>query len=122
MSTLDKCGLIVIDPDEITSSNVHYMLVRSLDGVAIINSKCLCSKSEEIRQIMNDALFLKMFYGCSKEEYDKFVESFTKKAGQVFYLGRRLCFSDVAICYWKNKGFNQFSPTLVSSRQGLEIL
>ena len=120
---MDTFGnIIIFDPDESISFNVKYMLVNSyIKNVAIINTHMLCSGYEEIAHIVKNSSYLKMFFNCNEEEYKKIIANFSS-AVDVFYLGKRLFIPEVVICYWKNKGFDQFSPTLVSSRNGLEIL
>jgi len=116
-----EISIIVIDPDSNTAFNAEYMLSNSLKKVVVINTKCLCSRIEEIKIFMNDDHLFKMLYGCDKSQYEKIITNFAT-ARDVFYLGKRLFISEVVICYWKNKGFEQFNPTLVSSRHGLEVV
>lgn len=119
--TLNNGEIIVIDPDSAVAYNVKYMLSSSFRNVAIINTRCLCDRIEEIKQLMKEDFLLKMVYGCNEVEYKAIVDKF-KPVGDVFYLGKRLFFSEAVICYWKNKGFQQFDPTLILSRHGLELL
>lgn len=117
MTALEK-GVIVIDLDETFSFNVKYMLSGSFKNVAIINTKAFCSRFEDVKQIMKDSFLFKMIYGCDEREYKIIIDNLTP-VGDIFYLGKRLFFSEAVICYWKNKGFQQFSPTIVSSGHNL---
>lgn len=119
---LNDC-VTVIDPDKGLSFNVEYVLANSLmRKVVIINTRSLFSMREEIICIVGAEDYFKMFYGCDESVYKNIIASFKEIAGGVFHLGRRLDVPEAVICYWKNKGFQQFDPTLVSDRYGLSLL
>ena len=120
MANLDK-GVTVIDLDETVSFNVEYILANSqMHNVVIINTHALFLRHEEINRIVSIADYFKMFYGCDEKGYKEVVETFKTIAGEIFYIGKRLVISEAVICYWKNKGFQQFSSTLILGRHGLE--
>ena len=121
MTALNNGKVIVVEMDETISYNIRHMLANSLKNVAIINTKCICDRVEEISQLMKDGLWLKMVYGCDEAQYKTFINNF-QPAGAIFYLGKKFFFSEAVICYWKNKGFEQFNPTVVLSRNGLDVL
>ena len=121
MTALNNGEIIVVDTDEALSFNIKYMLANSLKNVALINTRCICGRVEEISQIMKDSFLLKMVYGCDEREYDAVINNF-QPAGDVFHLGKRFFFSEAVTCYWKNKGFEQFNPTFMLGRNGLESL
>ena len=122
MTALNK-GVTVIDPDEIFSFNVGYLLMNSrMRNVVIINTHELSSKYDDIAHIMSIEDCLKMFYGCDENFYKEMIDTFKIIKGKVLYLGRRLVIPEVISYYWKNKGFQQFDPTVMLGRHGLETL
>lgn len=120
MSALDSGGLIVIDPDKSIAFNVEYVLANSrMNNLAIINTHALVLEYEGIKSIVKNPDYLKIFYGCDEEEYKKMISRFTV-AGEVFYLGKRLSIPEAIICYWKNKGFQEYVSAPMSNRHDLE--
>ena len=70
---------------------------------------------------MKDCCYFKMVYGCDERKGTRRLLTTFQPAGDVFILGRGL-FSEAVTCYWKNKGFEQFNPTFMLGRNGLESL
>ncbi|KKT20354.1 MAG: hypothetical protein UW04_C0032G0007 [Parcubacteria group bacterium GW2011_GWB1_43_8] len=120
MTTLQKCPMIVIDPDEDRVEEVKKMLGRSMERVAVINTKCLPLRLQEINELIGDGNYLKIFYGCSEVFFKETIENLSLKSGELKYIGWKLDISKIVICFWdhcwKKKGFEVFPPT-VSTRE-----
>jgi len=116
MTTLQKCPVIVIDPDRDKAEEIRKMLGRSMEKIAVINTKCLFSRFSEIDGLMEDIIYWKMFYGCDLESFEKIVARFNSKLGEVTHLGWVLNITQIESYYWKKKGFEVFPPT-VSTRE-----
>ena len=119
IATASKKGtVIVIDPDEDKAREVKETLERSMEKIAIINTKCLTVRMQEINELMHDIDYQKIFYGCNMSFFNKMVEDFNLnfKDGEVAYIGWRPDISKIVINYWnyfwKNKGFEIFPPTI----------
>ena len=112
MTTLQKCPVIVIDPDRDKAEEIRKMLGRSMEKIAVINTKCLFSRFSEIDGLMEDIIYWKMFYGCDLESFEKIVARFNSKLGEVTHLGWKLNIAEIESCYWKKKGFEVFPPTI----------
>ena len=121
MTTLQKCPMIVIDPEEDRVEEVKKMLGRSMERVAVINTKCLPLRLQEINELIGDGNYLKIFYGCSEVFFKETIENLSLKSGELKYIGWKLDISKIVICFWdhcwKKKGFEVFPPT-VSNREG----
>jgi len=119
--TISKSTVIVIDPNEDRAEEVRSMLKRSMEKVAVINTRCLSKRLQEINELVGDGNYLKIFYGCSEIFFKETIENLTLKSGELKYIGWELDVSKIVICfwnhYWKQKGFEVFPPT-VSKREG----
>ncbi|OHA49110.1 MAG: hypothetical protein A2W59_02240 [Candidatus Terrybacteria bacterium RIFCSPHIGHO2_02_41_19] len=103
MTTLQKCPVIVIDPDEDRAEEVRKMLERSMEKVAVINTKCLSScQFKEISELVCDGNYLKLFYGCSENFFKETIESLSLKSGELKYIGWKLDISKIVICFWNH--------------------
>ena len=102
MATLQKCPVIVIDPDEDRAEKVRSMLKRSMENIAVINTKCLFPRFQEINELINDSSLLKMFYGCSENFFKETIENLSLKSGELKYIGWELDISKIVVCFWNN--------------------
>ena len=117
MTTLEKDTVIVIDPDEEKAEETKK--TREVNGkIAIINTKCLALRRQEINELMHDTDYQKIFYGCNMSFFNKMVEDFNLnfKNGEVAYIGWRPDISKIVINYWnyfwKKKGSGVFQSTV----------
>ena len=92
-------------------------------NIAIINTKCMTPRRQEINELMHDTDYQKIFYGCNISFFNKMVEDFNLnfEDGEVAYIGWRLDISKIVINYWnyfwKKKGFAPFSETISSKEE-----
>ena len=107
--------VIVIDPDEMKAERVKKLLERSIKNIVAVNTRCLSLQRERINELVADSTYNKVFYGCDKLFFDKMVESFKVKHGELIHLGWKLDISEIIIFYWKQKGYGVFSPTISKS-------
>ena len=118
MTTLEKDTVIVIDPDEEKAEETKKRLEKSMEKIAIINTKCLALRRQEINELMHDTDYQKIFYGCNMSFFNKMVEDFNLnfKDGEVAYIGWRPDISKIVINYWnyfwKKKGSGVFQSTI----------
>ena len=113
IATVSKKGMvIVIDPDEDKAREVRETLERSMEKIAVINTKRLSLRFSEINRLMGDGAYWKMFYGCGSMSFEKIVARFNLKLGEVTYLGWKLSIPEIEKHYWKKKGFEVFPPTI----------
>ena len=56
---------MVIDPNERVAEEVRKRLKRSMINIAIINTKCMTPRRQEINELMHDTDYQKIFYGCN---------------------------------------------------------
>lgn len=113
IGTASKKGtVVVIDPDEDKAREVRETLERSMEKIAVINTKRLAPRFGEINRLMGDSTYWKMFYGCGSRSFEKIVASFNLKLGEVTYLGWKLSIPEIESHYWKKKGFEVFPPTI----------
>ena len=119
MTTLQKCPVIVIDPNEDKAEEVRSMLERSMGNIAIINTKCLSGRSNEkkINELVTDGNYRKVFYGCSEVFFNKIVEGFNLKQGEFKHIGWKLDVSQIVIYYWQQKGFVPFSEAISNGQE-----
>ena len=117
MTTLQKCPVIVIDPNEDGAKEIRNMLKRSMENIAVINTKCLSKRLQEINELVGDVNYLKMFYGCSEKFFNETIERFNFKRGEFKYIGWKADVSQIVIHYWKKKGFVPFSEA-ISKKEG----
>ncbi|HIH52509.1 MAG TPA: hypothetical protein HA284_03160 [Nanoarchaeota archaeon] len=117
MTTLQKCPVIVIDPNEDRAEEIRKMLERSMENIAVINTKCLSTHLQEIIELVSDGNYRKVFCGCSEVFFNKMVEGFNLKQGEFKHIGWKLDVSQIVIYHWQQKGFEVFPPT-VSKREG----
>ena len=109
---IEKNAVIVIDPDKEEAEKVRKMLCRSMKNIAAINTRCLITRRKEIEELMNDGNYQKVFYGCSENFFNRIVESFNSKKGEVKYHGWQLDIPKIGIYYWKKHDFGVFPPTI----------
>ena len=113
MTTLQKCPVIVIDPDRDKAEETRSMLERSMEKIAVINTKCLSSgRFKEINELVCNENYLKLFYGCSEVFFNKMVEGFNLKQGEFKHIGWKLDVSQIVIYHWQQKGFVPFSEAI----------
>ena len=121
MTTLQKDTVIVIDPDENKAEETRKRLERSMRKIAIINTKCLTLRREEINELVHNTDYQKMFYGCSKKFFDEMFEDFELKVKdrEVIYIGWGSDISTIVINYWnyfwKKKDLGVFQSTVSNS-------
>ena len=109
MATLEKNTVIVIDPNEKKAEKTRKSLEKSMEKIAIINTKCLALRRQEINEIMHNTDYQKIFYGCNISFFNKMVEDFNLKSVEAKHIGWNLDISQIVIFYWKKKGFIPFS-------------
>ena len=117
MTTLQKCPVIVIDPNEDKAEEVRSMLERSMGNIAIINTKCLSMHLQEINELVSDSNYRKVFYGCSEVFFNKMVGGFNLKQGEFKHIGWKLDVSQIVIYYWQQKGFVPFSEAILKREE-----
>lgn len=117
MTTLEKDTVIVIDPNEEIAKKTKKTLERSMEKIAVINTKRLAHRFGEINRLMGDSTCWKMFYGCGSRSFEKIVANFNLKLGEVTYLGWKLSIPEIENHYWKKKGFEVFPPTISKTEE-----
>lgn len=95
--------VIVIDPDEKEAERVRKMLVKSMKGIALINTRCLSLQYQKINKLVSDGNYQKLFYGCNEEFFNEMIERFNLKCGELTYLGKWLDVSKIVRHYWNKK-------------------
>ena len=115
---ISKEKSIIIEPISWKKMNdeVKRVLGRlKMKKIAVINIHCLNNKFLEIKNLMNDCAYLKIFHGGSEINFNDILRSFSMEDRKdVMYISGKLESRKVADCYQKYI-FQPFSKTFSSS-------
>src|SRR3989344_2825357 len=99
MTTLEKGTVIVIDPDKEKAEKTRKILERSMEKIVVVNTRCLLPRFQEIKELVGDGNYLKVFYGCNEKFFNETVERFNLKRAELKYIGWEVDISQIIIYY-----------------------